>query len=237
MGLANRIIISTLICLMQTGVLFSQEQDSINGIYIPTDINDCINQLNSFWNDSIRTEISKMERDEFAGTAHFGIGLWMRNNWGLWSGSRLSEYFNELGIDHPDDMSGIILDSYYSELTNTVFNLDSAIAYYIKYWEQNPVYDKHAEPVGGHSQLPILFQENMQLTNDQIVPGRVFVQCNIGANGKASNFKVIKGINSLLDEEAMRLVQLVEEWTPAELEGQKVESQVVIPVIFKKKSP
>jgi hypothetical protein len=49
---------------------------------------------------------------------HFSLGMWMRNNWGLWHGSRLSEYFNEHGVHHPDDMSGIILSSYWNSLHN-----------------------------------------------------------------------------------------------------------------------
>jgi hypothetical protein len=36
----------------------------------------------------------------------------MRNNWGLWTGSRLATYFGDHGVHHPDDMSGIILTAY-----------------------------------------------------------------------------------------------------------------------------
>lgn len=31
---------------------------------------------------------------------HHSLGRWIRNNWGLWAGARLSKYFNELGIKH-----------------------------------------------------------------------------------------------------------------------------------------
>jgi len=44
---------------------------------------------------------------------HFGLGMWMRNNWGLWSGkSRLVAFFASKEIAHPDDMSAYILDTY-----------------------------------------------------------------------------------------------------------------------------
>lgn len=44
---------------------------------------------------------------------HFGLGMWMRNNWGLWSGkSRLLPIFETKGITHPDNMSGYILETY-----------------------------------------------------------------------------------------------------------------------------
>src|SRR6476646_9910862 len=80
--------------------------------YIPKDLDDCINQIDKFWDDTMKAEAIAMTEDEFGGRYHFGLGLWIRNNWGLWKGSRLSKYFNSLGIYHPDDMSGIILSSY-----------------------------------------------------------------------------------------------------------------------------
>jgi len=106
-----------------------------DGIYIPKDLNDCFSQIDKFWNDSIITEVLKMTEEEFIATSHFGIGLWIRNNWRLWGGSRLSKYFNELGVSHPDDMSGIILTSYYRKLNNQDIELEKQIDYYKKFWK------------------------------------------------------------------------------------------------------
>ena len=73
-----------------------------------------------------------MSETEFTASAHFGMGLWIRNNWRLWSGSRLLKYFNELGIHHPDDMSSIILISYYRKLHNQDIGFKEQIDYYRK---------------------------------------------------------------------------------------------------------
>ncbi len=54
-----------------------------------------------------------MEEKDFLSRTHFALGMWIRNNWGLWAGSRLATYFDEQGIHHPDDMSGVILRCYY----------------------------------------------------------------------------------------------------------------------------
>jgi len=62
--------------------------------------------------------------------------MWMRNNWGLWRGSRLSKYFNEMGVFHPDDMSGIILVSYHRYLTGNEIKLEEQIKYYQDYWKK-----------------------------------------------------------------------------------------------------
>lgn len=111
--------------------------DTINGIYIPKDLEECFVQINSFWNDSTKIQVKNWEEKEFAGKVHLGFGMWMRNNWRLWGGSRLSKYFNDLGIYHPDDMSGIILDSYHRNLNNKEIKLDEQIKYYQDYWENS----------------------------------------------------------------------------------------------------
>jgi hypothetical protein len=115
----------------------NQTADSINGVYIPKDLDDCFSQLNSFWNDSVKLSIKSMKEDEFVAESHFGIGMWMRNNWGLWSSSRLSSYFSDLSVFHPDDMSGIILRSYHRKLNNRDIKLEEQIRLYQEYWEKN----------------------------------------------------------------------------------------------------
>jgi len=42
--------------------------------------------------------------------------MWIRNNWGLWGGSRLQSYFAQRGFSEPDGISSIILDEYYGWL-------------------------------------------------------------------------------------------------------------------------
>ena len=111
--------------------------DTIDGVYIPKNLEDCFEQINSFWNDSIKTQVKIWEESEFTGKVHMGFGMWIRNNWRLWGGSRLSKYFNDLGVYHPDDMSEIILDSYHRHLNNKEINLEEQIKYYQNYWESS----------------------------------------------------------------------------------------------------
>jgi hypothetical protein len=110
--------------------------DSLYGIYIPKDLEDCFQQINSFWPDSVKQRMAALTEDDFSVRLHFGLGLWMRNNWQLWGGSRLSKYFNDTGIYHPDDMSGIILTSYHRRLNGKNIELNEQIASYKQYWKQ-----------------------------------------------------------------------------------------------------
>jgi len=111
--------------------------DSLRGTYIPKDIEDCFTQINSFWADSTKLKIKKLTENEFSGRLHHGFGTWMRNNWQLWGGSRLSKYFNEKDIYHRDDMSGTILDSYYRNLNGQEIKLDEQVKFYQDYWEKS----------------------------------------------------------------------------------------------------
>lgn len=77
-----------------------------------------------------------MKREDFGAGAHFGLGMWIRNNWGLWGESRLVFYFNSICIYHPDDMSTIILDAFWCRLHSEPFNLEEHIQESKNYWGQ-----------------------------------------------------------------------------------------------------
>ena len=98
-------------------------------IYIPKDLDDCFAELKKMLS---KEEVEKMKngREDDMSLYHHGLGTWLRNNWGLWSGSRLSKWFNEKGIRHPNNMSGIILVSFWRHLDNKPIKLDEQVELY-----------------------------------------------------------------------------------------------------------
>lgn len=154
-------------------------KSQIDGVYIPKNLNDAISELNKNFSDSLKIEIRKMSEDEFSGRFHMGSGLWMRNNWGLWGGSRLSVYFNKLGIYHPDDMSGIILDSFYRTLTNKPIELDKQTEYYQLYWLVVKQPEPKMYPKGVTS---LEFHTGIYYDRPDQKPAMVHVQTNSGNN-------------------------------------------------------
>ena len=50
------------------------------------------------------------------GRYHFGVGIWMRNNWGLLEESPLARWFEQMGVYEPDDMSEMIVRSFWQRL-------------------------------------------------------------------------------------------------------------------------
>lgn len=103
----------------------------------PTNVNECIVALNQIFSDEEKELIKGMTAKEFSLSSHFGIGTWIRNEWIRQGngGNRLATYFSELGIRHIDDVSSIILESYYRYLNQQDIQLESQIDYYKKYYK------------------------------------------------------------------------------------------------------
>jgi hypothetical protein len=104
--------------------------ESIDGIFIPTNLNSCFIELDRLLNDTIKQEIKNTgDSFELVGKYHMGLGRWMRNAWGLWGGSRLQVYFHDRKIFHPDEISSIILESYAKYLNDEVLDSDEVIQF------------------------------------------------------------------------------------------------------------
>ena len=104
-------------------------------VYIPKDLNDCFVELEKMLSPELLKEM-KSGKEEHMIIYHMSLGIWMRNNWGFWGGSRLSRYFNSIGIRHPDDMSGIIFTSFWRHLNNKPIDLSEQVKYYQDYWKK-----------------------------------------------------------------------------------------------------
>ena len=90
------------------------QKDSLNGIYIPKNINDCVFELEKVYGEKSIIEFRTQDENKVLASAYkLGMGLWIRSNWGLSDGSRLQKYFYENGVREPEDMTWVILTCYY----------------------------------------------------------------------------------------------------------------------------
>ena len=94
--------------------------------YIPRDLDECFVQLEALLEPDDIEEIRNGTEDDMI-YYHLGLGMWIRNNWGLWEGSRLAKWFKAKGVTHPDHMSGIILNSFWRHLNQQPINLEEQI--------------------------------------------------------------------------------------------------------------
>ncbi len=84
----------------------------------PTNLEECFQALNVLLKQEDIEEIRNLPSKSKVIKYHFGIGGWMRNNWGLWKGSILQKYLLERGVGHPDSMSDTILNFYHDWLND-----------------------------------------------------------------------------------------------------------------------
>lgn len=106
--------------------LWRIKQDTLDGVYIPKDLEDCLSELDKIMSEKDQEEFRQSNPISY----HLGFGRHLRNRWGLWTSSRLQEYFLDLGVTHPDNMSGIILDSYHRHLNGKEINLNKQLNQY-----------------------------------------------------------------------------------------------------------
>ncbi|CCQ90131.1 conserved hypothetical protein [Nitrospina gracilis 3/211] len=109
-------------------------------IYVPENLEEAHLELERMLPTDLIAKIKNGTEAEMA-FYHHGVGTRIRNLW-LWPDTRLKKYFNERGIFHPDDMSGIILDTFWCRLNNKPFRLEERIHYYKQFWEANTPPDR-----------------------------------------------------------------------------------------------
>ena len=68
---------------------------------------------------------------------HFGLGMGLRNGWGLWGDSPLAKHMRSLGFTHPDDMSSVILETFWCKRHGKEFRIKERVEYYRAYWAEN----------------------------------------------------------------------------------------------------
>jgi hypothetical protein len=102
----------------------------INRRHSIKNITEAMMQLDKVYSDKNKIEIFEMSESEYITKSRFSIGLWIRYRWGLSQGSKLSKYFNDLGIFHPNDMSVIIVQCYYRHLHHQDLELNKLVSYY-----------------------------------------------------------------------------------------------------------
>ena len=96
--------------------------------------------------------------------------------------------------------------------------------------EQNPQFVggmlKLYEYLGKHIQYPEMAKENG-------IQGKVFVQFVICKNGKIESAKIVKGVHSSINNEALKVVKSMPNWVPGKQRGVPVKTRFTLPIKFK----
>lgn len=97
-------------------------------------------------------------------------------------------------------------------------------------------YEKAPEYPGGISELINFLKSNLKYPDKakvDRVSGKVLVQFMVDEDGTIRNVKIRKSISPELDEEALRVVKAMPNWTSGEIDGTKVHTYFNLPISFK----
>ena len=97
--------------------------------------------------------------------------------------------------------------------------------------------DTYPVLIGGSATVGKTFRNYLKYppeARESRIQGRVQISFLIDSNGKASNYKIHKGIGGACDEEALRVVKLIpNKWVAGTLNGKKVNTIYILPVVFR----
>lgn len=90
------------------GMYNKEESEKGSEIPIPKTVDEAVKTLVKI--------VSKEDRDYLlengAISMHDSLGRWIRNEWGLWTGSELKNELKKKGFEHPDDMSNYVIEEF-----------------------------------------------------------------------------------------------------------------------------
>ncbi len=127
---------SLLLVFLMFGSAYAQEADpNDQQKKIPTTLAEAHVELERMLPAETLAKIDAMESEDGMIMYHHGLGTGLRNSWGLWGRSALAEHMRELGFTHADDMSGVILSTFWCKRHGKDFRIEERAAKYRAYWK------------------------------------------------------------------------------------------------------
>lgn len=111
----------------------------------PVDLESAITYLISINKEDMKNILAYTE-GEATTQLHHRYGRYLRNEWFLWwfedhkyetwpkSKPEIVKYFNEIDIFHADDMSSIILTSFFKRIHNLPLDIEEQVERYKSHW-------------------------------------------------------------------------------------------------------
>lgn len=92
------------------------KQQYLYDTYIPASPSEAYAELEMKTAEQALQKFAAYPEDSIRGRLQLTLGKWMAKNWQLHEGSRLSHYFSELGLSHPDDMVEFLILGFHRDL-------------------------------------------------------------------------------------------------------------------------
>lgn len=135
----------------------------------------------------------------------------------------------------PDDIKMVFDPADFEDLPDDIFDGDG--------FEDEVVDDQiyvgaeqSPAPVGGLPAFYSYVQKNLRYPSRakrMNVQGKVYVEFVVDKDGSLSDIKILKGIGSGCDEEALRVLKNAPNWKPGKQRGRPVRVRMTVPIIFR----
>ena len=102
----------------------------------PKNLTECIQMLDHIFKKEDKEKAKTLTESEFLIETYFGTGMGIRNEWIRSGNPELVKFFLDEGVKHPDDMSAMILTSYYRHLLGKEIDLEGQISVHKKQSEK-----------------------------------------------------------------------------------------------------
>lgn len=106
--------------------------------------------------------------------------------------------------------------------------------------DTNKIYtivDKIPTFPGGESALMIFITKNLKyppiMAQDDMIEGKTIIRFVVRKTGTISSIEVLRKLDTYQDKEAVRIVTLLPNFIPAEVNGQKVDAYFILPIYFR----
>lgn len=106
--------------------------------------------------------------------------------------------------------------------------------------EDNNIYEVVEQmpefPNGGMAGLMNFISKNLKypiVCQKSGVQGKVLISFVINKDGSATDFRVVSSVDKYLDNEALRVLNLMPKWTPGKLKGVPVRVKYIVPINFR----
>lgn len=103
---------------------YNIQQEYLNDIYIPIDVEDAMKQLDILSDDDGKDKLKSAPEEVVADKLIKGLGRWMMINWNFYEGSRLSHRIRDYGVTIPEDQAKFLITTYHRYLNNLPLNLE-----------------------------------------------------------------------------------------------------------------
>ena len=108
------------------------KQQYLYDTYIPLNPQEAFLELESKSQTKALQKFAAVSEDSIYGRLQLSLGKWIVKNWQLNKGSRLSHYFYEAGLAHPEDMAEFLIIGFHRYLNERDLFTDRLIERLVK---------------------------------------------------------------------------------------------------------